>query len=118
MRVLVCDDSMMFGALVEAWIASDERFTHVGTADDGAGILRLAETTEADALILDLVLPDVDDVGELVAGLRARRPQMRIVLLSSLPADELEIAARDAGADGFVHKMTSADQLLGALLPA
>ena len=111
LRVLICDDSMMFGALVETWVEADSRFAHVGTAANGAELLALAERVEADVLVLDLVLPDVEDVRPLVAAVRERQPELRILLLSSLTAGELSATAQDAGADGFMHKATTAAQM-------
>src|SRR4051812_22721098 len=110
-RVLVCDDSLGFPALVASWLDADERFQHVGTADSGRALLRLVETTPADALVLDLVLPDVDNPGELVRQVRRTLPQLKVLLVSSLQEAELARAARAAGVDGHLHKLTSGPQL-------
>ena len=114
-RVLICDDSMGFPALVRAWLEDDDRFEHVGTATDGTELLELASTVEADAVVLDLVLPDVDSPVTLVAQLREKLPGVRILLVSSLAVAELERAASAAGVDGFCHKAVTAQALTDQL---
>jgi DNA-binding NarL/FixJ family response regulator len=114
-RVLICDDSMGFPALVRAWLEDDERFEHVGTATDGTQLLELASTVEADAVVLDLVLPDVDSPVALVAALREKLPGARILLVSSLAVAELERAAAAAGVDGFCHKAVTSKALTDQL---
>jgi two-component system response regulator DesR len=110
-RVLVCDDSLGFPALVGSWLDADERFEHVGTAATGRALLELVQTTAADALVLDLVLPDVANPGELVRQVRERLPDVKVLLVSSLQQTELARAAGAAGVDGHLHKLTSAAEL-------
>lgn len=114
-RVLVCDDSLGFPALVGSWLRADERFEHVGTADCGQALLDLADSTPADAVVLDLVLPDVENPGLLVGELRRRLPGVRVLLVSSLQVGELARAAHAAGADGFSHKLTTQQELTDQL---
>jgi two-component system, NarL family, response regulator DesR len=114
-RVLICDDSFGFPTIVLGWLNDDDRFEHVGTAETGRELLGLAETVEADAILLDLVLPDVDNPAALVSELRRKRPRVRILLVSSLAVPELERAAAAAGADDFCHKAITAKALGDAL---
>jgi DNA-binding NarL/FixJ family response regulator len=115
LRILVCDDSFGFPSVVEKQLDDDDRFEPVGTARSGAELLTLVERVEADAIMLDLVLPDVDNPAALVGELRRRRPGVRILLVSSLRVPELERAANGAGVDGFCHKATSPQGLSDAL---
>jgi len=113
--VLICDDSFGFPTIVLGWLGDDERFEHVGTAASGAELLDLVKRVEVDAILLDLVLPDVDNPAALVAELRRLKPGVRILLVSSLALPELERAASVAGADDFCHKAITAPSLGNAL---
>ena len=113
--MLICDDSFGFPTIVLGWLNDDARFQHVGTADTGAQLLRMTESVEVDAILLDLVLPDVENPAALVRELRERRPGVRILLVSSLAVDELRRASEAAGADGFCHKAITAQGLGDAL---
>jgi two-component system response regulator DesR len=114
-RVAVCDDSLGFPALVRAWLSADDRLEHVGTAEDGEGIKRLVPAARPDVIVLDLVLPDVTDPVALVADLRGLQPGVRIVLVSSLLAGELERAAAAAGVEAFANKATTGPALCDLL---
>lgn len=110
-RVAICDDSIGFRSLVRSWIRAEPGLELVGVAEDGAQVRQVVADRRPDVLVLDLVLPDVDDSPALVAELRAGHPGMRIVLMSSLQAQELERAAGAAGTDAHLHKATTARAL-------
>ena len=114
-RVLICDDSLGFPALVTAWLTDDDRFEHAGTARTGTELLDLATTTPADAILLDLVLPDVENPASLVGQLRRLLPGVKVLLVSSLAVAELERAAAAAGVDGWAHKAITAADLTDRL---
>lgn len=114
-RVALCDDSIGFRTLVRSWIAAEDGLELVGAAEDGAGVRRLVAQAGPDVLVLDLVLPDVDDAQTLVAELRALHPGLRIVLMSSLEARALARAAAAAGVDAHLHKATTAPALCDLL---
>jgi CheY-like chemotaxis protein len=78
--------------------------------------LAVLRRVRPDLLLLDLVMPEVDG-GEVVAALR-RDDELRgtpILIMSAL-IDGAQQAA-EMGADGFLPKPFSADQLLSALSP-
>jgi DNA-binding NarL/FixJ family response regulator len=114
-RVLICDDSFGFPTIVLGWLEDDPRFESLGTAETGRQLLRMTEEVDVDVILLDLVLPDVDNPIELVAELRRRRPGVRILLVSSLAVAELGKAAEAAQVDGFCHKAITAEDLGNAL---
>jgi DNA-binding NarL/FixJ family response regulator len=114
-RVAICDDSLGFRALVRAWVLRDDRLELAGIAEDGKQLERLVASSRPDVVLLDLVLPDVEDPVALVAALRAAQPELRIVLASSLVAGELERAAASAGVEGFANKATTGPELCDQL---
>lgn len=114
-RVVLCDDSMGFRALLRSWLLRDGRFDVVGAAESGAAVEAVVAVEAPELLVLDLVLPDVEDVPALVERLRAGQPALRVVMMSSLQTGELEQAAEAAAADGFAHKATTAPALCALL---
>ena len=106
---------MGFPMLVGAWLGGDPRFEVVGTVDAGEPLKRLVAAERPDVVVLDLVLPDVDEPGVLVRDLRAVHPGLRVLLVSSAVEDVLEAAARDAGSDGHARKSSAPDVLLDAV---
>ncbi|MEU6846560.1 response regulator [Streptomyces sp. NPDC046716] len=113
-RVLVVeDDPQLVRALV---INMQARHFGVDAARDGATALRLAAARQPDAVVLDLGLPDMDGV-DVIKALRGWT-RVPIMVLSARSASEEKIAALDAGADDYVTKPFSMDELLARLRAA
>ncbi len=86
-------------------------FDTVVMVADEASLFKSARQLKPTAVIADLSLARSDNLGWL-HGLRARCPELKIIVLSV--HDELSVrrAALDAGADGFVLKRAIATELL------
>ncbi|MDO0910538.1 response regulator transcription factor [Streptomyces sp. DT2A-34] len=113
-RVLVVeDDPQLVRALV---INLQARRYGVDPAPDGATALRLAAARQPDVVLLDLGLPDMDGVN-VIKALRGwtRAP---ILVLSARRASDEKVAALDAGADDYITKPFSMDELLARLRAA
>jgi DNA-binding NarL/FixJ family response regulator len=70
---------------------------------------------QPDALLLDLVLPDVADPRALVRQLRERSPQTAILLISNMPPSNLQQEAERLGADGWMPKAQRPEDLRAAV---
>ncbi|MFF9031454.1 response regulator [Streptomyces iakyrus] len=113
-RVLVVEnDPQLVRALV---INLQARHYGVDAAPDGTTALRLAAARQPDAVLLDLGLPDMDGV-DIIKALRdwSRVP---ILVLSARQASDEKVAALDAGADDYITKPFSIDELLARLRAA
>jgi two-component system KDP operon response regulator KdpE len=113
-RVLVVeDDPQLVRALV---INMRARAYGVDAAPDGATALRLAAARQPDVVMLDLGLPDMDGV-DVIRALRGWT-RVPILVLSARQASEEKVAALDAGADDYVTKPFSMDELMARLRAA
>ncbi|MEV6019342.1 response regulator [Streptomyces sp. NPDC051997] len=113
-RVLVVeDDPQLVRALV---INMQARQYGVDAAPDGATALRLAAARQPDVVVLDLGLPDMDGV-DVIKALRGWT-RVPILVLSARRASEEKVAALDAGADDYITKPFSMDELLARLRAA
>lgn len=113
-RVLVVeDDPQLVRALV---INLQVRRYGVDAAPDGATALRLAAVRQPDVVVLDLGLPDMDGV-DVIRALRGWS-RVPILVLSARRASEEKVAALDAGADDYITKPFSMDELLARLRAA
>ncbi len=109
--VLIVDDQPVFVDAAAAVVAATPGFTVAGTAGDAAEVRhRLARIGDTDpgAELPDLVLMDVhlgeDDGVELTAELMSQNPTLRIVLVSTMAADDLAGSVSACGAAGYVPK--------------
>ncbi|MEU6218973.1 response regulator transcription factor [Streptomyces sp. NPDC047022] len=113
-RVLVVeDDPQLVRALV---INMQARRYEVDAAPDGATALRLAAARQPDVVLLDLGLPDMDGVA-VIKGLRGWT-RVPVLVLSARQASDEKVAALDAGADDYVTKPFSMDELMARLRAA
>ncbi|GGV05920.1 DNA-binding response regulator [Streptomyces filipinensis] len=113
-RVLVVeDDPQLVRALV---INLQARHYGVDSAPDGATALRLAAARQPDAVLLDLGLPDMDGV-DIIKGLRGWT-RVPVLVLSARQGSDEKVAALDAGADDYITKPFSMDELLARLRAA
>ncbi|GAA2630149.1 response regulator [Dactylosporangium fulvum] len=106
--VLVVDDEPQIVRALRINLVA--RQYEVVVAADGAEALRQAADARPDLVILDLGLPDVDGV-DVIRKLRAWSP-VPILVLSGRADSRDKVEALDAGADDYVTKPFSIDELL------
>jgi two-component system KDP operon response regulator KdpE len=110
-RVLVVDDEPQI--LRALRINLHARQYDVVTAGTGRGALEAAADAHPDLVILDLGLPDMDGV-DVICSLR-KWTQVPIVILSGRMNSAAKVDALDAGADDFVTKPFSVEELLARI---
>jgi len=114
LRILSVEDNP-FGRVVLNAILTElgHRAEFIGRGEDAAA--RVAQG-EFDAVLMDMVLPDISGV-EAIRQIRAlKRPHGRIAIIGVSGRGEDEEAARQAGADKFLIKPVSPRALATALL--
>lgn len=110
-RVLIIeDDDRMARALR---VNLQARGYEVAIAIDGAGGLESLAKAPADLVILDLGLPDLDGM-EVIAGLRGWT-SVPVLVLSARDTDSDKVRALDAGADDYLTKPFSMEELLARM---
>jgi DNA-binding NarL/FixJ family response regulator len=109
-RVLHCDDSSAFRALIRAELEDDDDIEIVGEAPDVDGALRIAGDTRPDIDLLDLLDVERDVVGELQRVV----PDIRVVVLSGHPRAYGE--GRRGGAAAYVEKDAPISELRETVL--
>ncbi|AWZ03436.1 MULTISPECIES: response regulator [unclassified Streptomyces] len=113
-KVLVVeDDAQLVRALR---INLEARKFGVETASEGNTALRLAAARKPDVILLDLGLPDMDGI-DVIKEVRMTSG-VPILVLSARHTSEEKIRALDAGADDYVTKPFSMDELLARLRAA
>ena len=113
MRVLLCDDAVAFSVLFGRWM-SDGGIEMVGPADAGDEAVRMAGEHQPDVIVVDHLLRDVTS-DQLVPRLREAAPAARLLVISGMAGDTLARAAEAAGADAFLSKAATAEEMRGAV---
>jgi DNA-binding NarL/FixJ family response regulator len=118
MRVAVCDDALAVKLFLRQVLEEEGDMEVVSATSTGREAIDDLARHQPDALLLDLVLPDVAEPASLVRELRRRSPETLIVLISNMPADDLAREAERLGADGWMPKAQKPDQLRAAVRAA
>jgi two-component system KDP operon response regulator KdpE len=113
-RVLVVDDEPQILRALQTTLRGAGY--EVETAATGEQALTLAAVRPPDAVILDLVLPD--RTGTEVCRRLREWTQIPVLVLSAVGDEREKVAALDAGADDYVTKPFSVDELLARLRAA
>jgi two-component system OmpR family response regulator len=108
-RILVVDDEPNLAELLGRVLTAEN--CTVATALSGEQALRTARAFKPDAVILDIGLPDVGGL-QVLSRLRADSPHVCVVFLTARDAVEDRIAGLTAGADDYVTKPFSLEELL------
>jgi two-component system, OmpR family, response regulator len=110
--VLVVDDEPKLSALVARALREDGHAADV--AANGNDALWMAEAAPYDAIVLDVMLPGVDGF-EVLRRLRARQVWTPVLMLTARDAIVDRVDGLDAGADDYLTKPFSFDELLARL---
>lgn len=114
--VLIVDDEPNIRRMVGALLGAEGY--DVRDAADGASGLALAEASEPDVALVDLMMPGALDGLGLLAKLRERRPDLPVVMMSGRAALTDAVRATKLGAFTFLEKPLTPEGVLLALASA
>jgi two-component system OmpR family response regulator len=112
MRVLIVEDEVKMAALLRRGLVAEGMSADV--AIKGEDALWMAEATEYDAVVLDVMLPGIDGF-EVCRRLRKEGVWAPILMLTARDAVRDRIAGLDGGADDYLTKPFSYAELLARL---
>ena len=108
MRILIVDDEPQITRVLRTSLQSNGH--EVTVAHDGVEALEQFLKTEPELVITDLAMPGMDGI-QLTREIR-ERSQVPIIVLSVRSHDEAKVAALDEGADDYITKPFSIQELL------
>lgn len=110
-QILVVEDDKAIRNLVTTTLETKDYKFHI--AEDGAKAIIEVVSYKPDVIILDLGLPDIDGV-EIIRKIRSWS-NVPIIVVSARSDDSDKIEALDNGADDYLTKPFSVDELLARL---
>jgi two-component system chemotaxis response regulator CheY len=117
MKLMIVDDSNIIRSRISR-IMVDARLPPieiVGYASNGAEAVALFIATRPEIVTMDLTMPEMDGV-ECTTLLVESDPTARILIVSALSDKATAIEALKNGANGFLYKPFTDDELVNALL--
>lgn len=116
-KVLLIDDHEMVRMGVSAYLSTQKDIEVVGEASDGDSGSKLALEKDVDVILMDLLMEKMDGI-EATKKIMAKKPESKIIVLTSFIDDEMVIPVIEAGAFSYLLKTTSAADIAKAIRAA
>ncbi|AUI59613.1 response regulator transcription factor [Amycolatopsis sp. BJA-103] len=113
-RVLLADDQALVRAGFRMVVDAQPELTVVGGAGDGLAAVELTRRLAPDLVLMDVRMPVLDGV-EATSRVLALPRAPKVIMLTTYDLDEHALAALRAGADGFLLKDATPEELLAAI---
>ncbi len=114
-RIVIADDHAVVRQALHVMLEMEPEFNVIGEADDGEQALVLADEFQPDLVLMDIRMDGMDGV-EATRLLRKQHPEISVLILTGFGEDEVLLQAVEAGAQGFLLKDASADEVKQAIL--
>ena len=113
-RLLVVDDQTVVREGLAAILTFYPDVEVVGQAEDGVQALKLAQQTQPDVILLDLVMPNMDGL-TTIPKIKEIVPKARILVVTAFAETDRVYQAIKAGALGYILKDATREQLVQAI---
>jgi len=114
-RVLLADDQRLVRESLGTMLGLLPGIELVASAADGEEALVLTDEHNPDVVLMDLRMPRLDGI-EATRQLYERRPDVRVIALTTYADDESVLGALRAGARGYLTKDASSEDIRRAIL--
>jgi DNA-binding response OmpR family regulator len=109
LNILVVEDDVQMAELLARGLR--EESYAVDVARDGVAALELSRATSFDVILLDVMLPNIDGL-DVARQLRCRKQDVGVLMLTARDAVPDIVRGLDAGADDYLTKPFSFEELL------
>jgi two-component system NarL family response regulator len=113
-RIMLVDDHFAVRVGLAASLKFEPDMEVVAEGSNGPDAIALYGQHKPDVVVMDWRLPGMSGV-EATAGIRAKFPEARVVMLSMYDGEEDIYRAVEAGASGYILKSSEREDLLGAI---
>jgi len=109
-KILIVEDHTLLRAGLSALLARDPDLEVAGEADNGRDAVRSVSAIAPDLVLMDLSMPGSNGI-EAIYEIKKRFPSVRVLVLTLHKSDEYIHESLRAGADGYILKDASHDEL-------
>ncbi len=113
-RILLADDHTLIRRGIRNLISNNPALKVIGEVGDGEELLAFLRKSQPDLLILDISMPKLTGI-EAVSKVRKLYPKIKILMLTMHKNKQYFYHAMSAGADGYLMKEDSDEELLLAV---
>ncbi|MBW2960564.1 response regulator transcription factor [Mesonia aestuariivivens] len=113
-NIIIADDHLMFLEGINTILQDMPEIDEVHLATEGTQVLRLLNQFKIDLIISDISMPKMDGI-ELLKEIKKKHAEVKIIMLSMLDNHRTVHKVIQKGANGFVPKFTSKEELQKAV---
>lgn len=113
-RILIVEDHTLLRAGLRALLTQDPDIEIVGEADNGRDAVQSIGTLTPHLVLMDLSMPGMNGI-EAIRDIKRRYPETRVLVLTIHKTDEYIHESLRAGADGYILKDATHDELRVAI---
>jgi DNA-binding NarL/FixJ family response regulator len=113
-KIVLAEDHTILREGLKALLSSDPQFEIIGEAADGREAVRCVEKWGPNLILMDLSMPRMSGM-EAIREIKKRCPDIRIIALTVHKTDEYLHTSLQAGADGYVLKDATHEELVLAI---
>ncbi len=113
-KVFLVDDHQIVRDGIRSLIEDANDIFIIGEAGDGDEMMNMLEPAQPDIILLDINLPGKNGI-ELIPDIKEKYPYIKILILSMYNGDDYIFNSVRAGANGYLPKNSSKDELLDAI---
>lgn len=112
--ILLVEDHTMTRMGLQLVLEKADDIKIIGEAEDGEVAVNLAKELTPDVILMDIGLPSIDGI-EATQRIRQENLSSKIIMFTSRDSDDDVFAALAAGADSYIMKGASPEQLTTAI---
>lgn len=113
-RIFIVEDHTLLRAGLRALLSQDPDVEIVGEADNGRDAIRAIGSLAPHLVLMDLSMPGMNGI-EAIQDIKRRNPKTRVLVLTIHKTDEYIHESLRAGADGYILKDATHDELRVAI---
>lgn len=113
-RILIVEDHTLLRAGLRALLLQDPELEVVGESDNGRDAVRSIGQLNPHLILMDLSMPGMNGI-EAITDIKHRYPNIRVLVLTCHKTEEYIHESLRAGADGYLLKEATHDELHAAV---
>jgi DNA-binding NarL/FixJ family response regulator len=113
-RVVLVEDHEIVRHGLKVLLDGDPQVSVIGEASNGAEALKKLDSIKPDLLVMDMNMPVMNGL-ECTRLVKKQYPDIKVLILSMLDHESYLIDMLDAGADGYILKNSSREELIFAI---
>ncbi|MBC8124238.1 MAG: response regulator transcription factor [Candidatus Kapabacteria bacterium] len=113
-KVIIADDHEISRIGIRRLLSIAPDIDIIGEAIDGANALELSRSKRPDVVLLDVLMPNVSGI-EAAQRIKAELKDIAVIMLSAAEDEKSIERAMYAGADGYLSKEVTSEELVAAI---